>query len=154
MNDAITLNAAITLHLFGTIVWVGGMFFAHMALRPAANELLEPAQRLPLLYRTLSGFFPWVWISIALILGSGYWIFLGLWQGQAGLYVHVMQGIGLLMAGIFTYIYFMPFRLMGQALQEDDLALAGTRMALIRRLIGSNLILGLITSIIGAGKFF
>lgn len=28
------MSVAITLHLLGTIVWVGGMFFAHMALRP------------------------------------------------------------------------------------------------------------------------
>ena len=148
------MTIAITLHLLGTVVWVGGMFFAHMALRPAANELLEPPRRLPLLYRTLSGFFPWVWVSIALILGSGYWIFLGLWGGQAGLYVHLMQGIGLLMTGIFTYIYFKPFRLMGRALQKHNFPLAGAQMVLIRRLIGTNLILGLITTIIGAGKFF
>ncbi len=32
------ISIAITLHLLGTIVWVGGMFFAHMALRPTAAE--------------------------------------------------------------------------------------------------------------------
>lgn len=154
IHGKLMMQTALVLHLLGTIVWVGGMFFAHMALRPAANELLEPAQRLPLLYRTLSGFFPWVWASMVLILGSGYWIFLGLWAGQAGLYVHLMQGIGLIMVGVFVYIYFLPFRKMGQALAKGNFPLAGTRMALIRQLIGTNLILGLIATTVGAGKFF
>ncbi len=148
------LHTALVLHLLGTIVWVGGMFFAHMALRPAANTLLEPPQRLPLMHRVLAGFFPWVWVAIGLILASGYWIFLGLWAGQAGLYVHVMQGIGLVMVLIFCFIYFVPFRGMGRALEAGDLAAAGARMATIRRLIGTNLVLGLVTSVIGAGKFF
>ncbi len=148
------IRIALTLHLLGTIVWVGGMFFAHMALRPAAAAELEPDRRLPLLYRTLSGFFPWVWVSIALILGSGYWIFLGFWGGQAGLYVHVMQGIGLLMTAIFTYIYSVPFSRMGRALAQGEIALAGALMASIRRLIGTNLVLGLITTVIGSGRFF
>ena len=51
------LSVLATLHLLGVVVWVGGMFFAHMALRPAATELLEPPQRLPLLQATLMRFF-------------------------------------------------------------------------------------------------
>ena len=33
------------LHGMAAVAWVGGIFFAYMALRPAANETLEPAQR-------------------------------------------------------------------------------------------------------------
>ncbi len=149
------MQSALLLHILGTIVWVGGMFFAHMALRPAANDLLDPPQRLPLLHRVLSAFFPWVWLSIASILISGFWIFLVLWSGQANLYVHVMMGIGLLMVCIFCYIYFLPFRLMGLALEQRDFSSAGARMAVIRRLIGTNLVLGLITSTIAVvGRLF
>ena len=36
---------AITLHILGAVIWVGGMFFAYMALRPVAAALLEPPQR-------------------------------------------------------------------------------------------------------------
>ena len=36
------------LHLSSAIVWVGGMFFAYVCLRPAAIELLEPPARLRL----------------------------------------------------------------------------------------------------------
>ncbi len=148
------MSVAITLHLFATIVWVGGMFFAHMALRPAASQLLEPPQRLPLLHGVLGRFFPWVWISIVLILGSGYWIFLGILGGQAALHVHLMQGTGLLMVAIFCFIYFVPYRRMGTALKSGDLPVAGARMALIRRLIGINLILGLGTALLGVARPF
>ena len=90
------MSALLMLHLLGTVVWVGGMFFAHMALRPAAAELLTPQQRLPLLRAVLTRFFRWVWLAVLAILASGYWIFLVLWQGQAPLHVHLMQGSGFL----------------------------------------------------------
>lgn len=142
------MSVALVFHLFGVIVWVGGMFFAHMALRPAAAGLLQPPQRLPLLKGVLDRFFLWVWLSIAAILASGYWIFLGLWSGHAGLHVHLMQGTGLLMVSIFLFIYFRPYRRMGDALAADDLPAAAVGMALIRKLIGINLIFGLLTSLI------
>jgi len=50
------------LHVLGAVIWVGGMFFAYMALRPAAASLLEPAQRLPLWQETFRRFFFWVWL--------------------------------------------------------------------------------------------
>lgn len=148
------LLIALALHLLAAMVWVGGMFFAHMALRPAAQELLEPPQRLPLLKRVLDRFFPWVWLAVILILATGYWVFLGPWQGQAGLYVHVMQGLGLVMAALYSFIYFVPYRRMGRALEAGDIPAAGAHMAVIRRIIGINLVLGLITSFIAAAKPF
>ena len=59
------------LHILGFTVWVGGMFFAYMALRPVAALQLEPAQRLPLWAGVFARFFPWVWLTVALILASG-----------------------------------------------------------------------------------
>jgi uncharacterized membrane protein len=44
-------------HVLGVVVWVGGMFLMHFAVRPAAVELLEPPARLPLLTRVLGRFF-------------------------------------------------------------------------------------------------
>ena len=142
------MSIALVFHLLGAIVWVGGMFFAHMALRPAAAELLPTAARLPLLKGVLDRFFRWIWMAIVAILVSGYWIFLGLWKGQAGLHIHLMQGIGLLMVAIFLFIYFRPYRAMGRALEAAELPAAAAEMAIIRRLIGVNLILGLSTSVI------
>jgi uncharacterized membrane protein len=148
------LLTALALHLLAAIVWVGGMFFAHMALRPAVQELLQPPQRLPLLKKVLDRFFPWVWLAVILILITGYWVFLGPWQGQAGLYVHLMQGLGLVMVGLFSFIYFFPYRRMGHALDAGDMPAAGVQMTTIRRIIGINLVLGLITCLIAAAKPF
>ena len=142
------MSVALVVHLLAAIVWVGGMFFAHMALRPAAAELLEPDRRLPLLKRVLDHFFRWVWLAVTAILVSGYWIFLGLWNGLAGMHVHLMQGSGLVMVCIFLFIYLRPYRRMGSALAAGDLGGAAAEMALIRRLIGINLILGLLTVVI------
>ncbi|RLW71843.1 MAG: hypothetical protein B6D71_00030, partial [gamma proteobacterium symbiont of Stewartia floridana] len=68
------MSIALTLHLLAVIVWVGGMFFAHVILRPVLNQQLEPHQRLPLLLKVFDGFFPWVWASVITILASGYWM--------------------------------------------------------------------------------
>jgi len=144
----------ITLHLLGVVVWVGGMFFAHMALRPAAIEVLEPPQRLPLMKRTLDRFFPWVWVAIVLILASGYGILLGILGAQAGIHVHIMHTIALIMVAVFCYIYFLPYKRMGRTLQDGDLPGAGAQLAIIRRMIGINLVLGLATTIIGTAKLF
>ena len=144
---------AATLHLLGVVIWVGGMFFAHMALRPAAAERLQPPQRLPLLHAVLTRFFRWVWLAVVCILASGYWMFFVLYGGQAGLYVHAMQGLGLLMAGIFVFIFLIPYRRMGAALAAADIPGAAKHLALLRRLIGLNLLLGLATTIIGAAKW-
>jgi len=43
---------AVTLHILGAVIWVGGMFFAYMALRPAIVETLEPPFRLKLWVNT------------------------------------------------------------------------------------------------------
>ncbi|MES9968216.1 MAG: CopD family protein [Sedimenticola sp.] len=148
------LTIALTLHLLGTVVWVGGMFFAHMALRPVAAELLEPPQRLPLLKGVLDRFFRWVWLAVVLILVTGYWIFLGPFKGEGALHVLIMLGVGTVMAAIFVYIYSVPYRRMGAALAAGKLPMAGASMAQIRRLIGLNLVLGLITTVIAVAKPF
>ena len=62
---------AITIHLLAAVIWVGGMFFAYMAMRPAA-QFLEPAMQLTLWSNTFKRFFPWVWLSIITILISGF----------------------------------------------------------------------------------
>jgi uncharacterized membrane protein len=67
-------------HVVAAAVWVGGMFFAHFCLRPAAFELLAPPQRLPLMVGALARFFRWVALAIVLLWVSGAWRL-----GQVGL---------------------------------------------------------------------
>ena len=48
---------AIAIHALAAVIWVGGMFFAYMVLRPSAGPLEAPV-RLQLWERVFSRFFP------------------------------------------------------------------------------------------------
>ncbi len=147
-------NLLLTLHILAFTIWVGGMFFAHMALRPAAQATLEPAQRLPLFSRVFDGFFPWVWLAVLLLVASGYWLIFRMGGfAVVGLNVHVMALIGNVMAVIFVYIYFSPYPKLRAAVSSGDLPQAANQLARIRRLIALNLSLGLATIVVAvAGR--
>jgi uncharacterized membrane protein len=70
------------LHLLSIVVWVGGMFFMHVCLRPAAAEALDPPHRLRLLQATMRRFFAVVTGAILIILASGAAL-VGLARGEA-----------------------------------------------------------------------
>ncbi|WP_432239100.1 CopD family protein [Herbaspirillum robiniae] len=135
-------------HLLGLTIWVGGMFFAHMALRPAL-AVLHPEQRLVLMASVLGNFFIWVWIAIALVLGSGLHL-MALMGGHAPPYVHAMAGIGIVMMLIFGHIFFAPFRRLKLYASQQDWDRASRALGQIRRLVGINLCLGLLTIALGA----
>jgi len=146
----------IFLHLLGVTVWVGGMFFAYMVLRPTAAQLLEPPQRLPLWAGTFSRFFPWVWVSVLFILVSGLGMIM-LRGGFAGLpvYIHAMFTLGLVMMLIFTHVFFAPYRRLKRFVAAQDWKAAAAALAQIRILIGVNLSLGLLTILIATlGRAF
>ena len=145
-----SMNLALLAHLLGVIVWVGGMFFAHIALRPAAAELLQPAQRLPLLAGVLGRFFKWVAWSIALILVSGIAVMVMIKGagGRIGVHIHAMTALGILMMGIFFYIRFVPFKRLLLAVAVQDWQAGGAAMAQVRALVGVNLVLGMGTTVI------
>jgi uncharacterized membrane protein len=147
---------AITLHLLAVVVWVGGMFFAYMALRPVAATLLEPPLRLPLWSQTFARFFPWVWAAVILLPLSGYWMIFSVFGGfhSLALYIHVMQGIGWLMIAIFLHVVFAPYRRLKAAVAAGDFAAAGKHLGQIRKLIGLNLLLGLaLTVVASSGRY-
>ncbi len=146
---------AVTLHMLFVTVWVGGMFFAHMCLRPVAVAQLEPPLRLRLWAGVFSRFFPWVWGAVATILLSGLWIIFGVWTygglTSMAVYVQAMLLIGLVMAVIFSVIYFSPYQALKAAVTAENWPQGGAQLARIRRLVGINLILGLTTVAIGSG---
>lgn len=144
---------AITLHILASVVWVGGMFFAYMALRPVAATLLEPPQRLPLWAQTFARFFPWVWGAVILLPATGYWMIVSVFRGfeNVGLHVHIMQTTGIVMILIFLHVYFAPYRRLTRATAASDWSTAGKALGQIRRLIGINLILGLLTVTVATG---
>jgi uncharacterized membrane protein len=150
------MTIGLVVHVLGAIVWVGGMFFAYVALRPVAGEM-EPGPRLVLWQGVFRRFFPWVWASVLGLLLSGYgMLFWGLGGfAGAGLHVHLMQATGLMMIALFLHLYYAPWRRLQRALEHGDQAGAAGQLGQIRRIVAINLALGLITSAIGAsGRYW
>jgi uncharacterized membrane protein len=135
------------LHILGFTIWIGGMFFAYMALRPIAASQLEGPLRMSLWAGVLGKFFPWVWLAIALILGSGLYMMAQI--GRPPLYVTVMFVLGVLMMLIFAHIFFAPYRRLKRSVVEMDGPKGGAALGQIRKLVGTNLVLGLITLTVG-----
>ena len=139
------MRIALWLHVTGVAVWVGGMFFAHMALRPAALSLPPPV-RLPLLAATLANFFRWAGLAIVLVLASGAWMATATGGfGAAGTVVHAMAAIGVVMTLVYAYVATVPFRAMRAAVAASRWEAAGSAMGAIRRLVALNLALGVLT---------
>jgi len=134
-------------HLIGVVVWVGGMFVMHFAVRPAAAAQLPPPQRLPLLATVLGRFFFWVSIAIVAILASGIGLILGAGGfGNAHLSVHVMFVIGLTMMAIYLHIRLAPFPRLQRAIVATDWPTAARNLDTIRKLVLMNLVLGIVTT--------
>ena len=153
--NALTTTALI-LHALSAVVWVGGMFFAHQVLRPAAG-VLDPQPRLLLWSRIFGRFFTWVIVAIILLLASGYTLVFAGFGGfdKVGLHVHLMQGIGILMMVLFFHLYFAPWRRFRLAVAREDWAEGGRQLGQIRTIVTINLVLGLIVVAIGSsGRYW
>ena len=130
------------LHLAAAIVWLGGMAFTLLALRPSLAQIEAPAQRLNLLAQTLGRFFTLVWFCIAVLLGSGLYMLAHAGAQAAPLGWHLMSGIGVLMMLIFGHLYFAPFRRLRRAAAAAQWPEAAAQAGLIARLVGVNFALG------------
>jgi uncharacterized membrane protein len=151
-----SLALALAFHILGAVVWVGGMFAAYVCLRPATGAL-EPPQRLQLWRNFFAKFFPWVWVSVLLLLGSGYYMLFTTFGGFKGalLYIHVMQGIGLLMVALFVWLFHGPWLKFKRAVDAKDWPGAGAQLNGIRQIIVINLPLGLIVAVVGGtGRYW
>ena len=115
------LTVGVAFHVVAAVIWVGGMFFALIVLRPATGPL-EPPVRLALWERVLSSFFLWVWAAVVILLVSGFamviWGFGGF--STVGTYVQVMMGVGILMMLIFGHLYFVPWQRFGRAVDAAE----------------------------------
>ena len=138
-----------SLHILAAVIWVGGMFFAYMALRPAAANLLEPPQRLSLWDGVFTKFFFWVWISIATILLSGYYMIFSHFGGFAGsgMHIHLMHGMGLVMVMLYLHVYFAPYKRLKRLVAEGNFPEAAKNLNTIRKLVAINMTIGLLTFI-------
>jgi len=136
------------LHILGITVWIGGMFFAYMALRPIAASVLQPPQRLQLWNGVFQKFFFWVWPSVLLILASGLYMMAVI--GKPPIYIMVMATLGIVMMLIFGHVFFAGYKRLKRAVAAADWPAGGMALGQIRMLVGVNLILGLVTLATGA----
>jgi uncharacterized membrane protein len=145
------LAIARSVHLLAAVVWVGGMFFAWFALRPAASEL-EASTRVRLWSEVLRRFFAWVWVSVVAVVLSGYWLLFAMGGfGAAGVHIHIMHLLGLVMTAVFLHVYFAPFRRLQRAVDAANVPWAGEQLHQIRILVALNLSLGVLTVLVASG---
>ena len=153
-----TINVlTLVLHVLSVVIWVGGMFFAYVCLRPIAASQLEPPVRLQLWVGVFGKFFPFVWIAVILLPLTGYMMISNLYDGMgnAPLYVHLMNGTGSLMIFVYLHVFFAPYQRLKRAVAAQDWPTGGKALAQIRVLVGVNTALGLLTALIASGgRFF
>jgi uncharacterized membrane protein len=138
----------LALHILCAVIWVGGMFFAYVVLRPSLS-VLEPPQRLLLHTQVFRRFFLVVWHVMPLLLLSGFILLFGFFGGMANVpwNVQAMMGIGIVMAILFMVLVFGPY---ARFRRTTDRARMVANLDSVRKLIGVNLILGLVTVVIAA----
>lgn len=132
------------LHLLGVVVWVGGMAFAYLCLRPAATAL-PTAQRLPLWDDVFARFFPLVWIAVALIVGTGAGMLHEVGFARAPKSWHLMLVTGAVMIAVFVSVWFGPWRALRAAVAGENWAAGAVALNRIRQRVGFNLALGIVT---------
>lgn len=142
------------LHVLAAVIWVGGMFFAWMVLRPAAVSELQPPERLRLWAEVFRRFFHWVWATLVLLPVSG----IGLWHLRfdslvaAPRYVHVMAGLFLVMLALFLRIQLLQLPALKRAIAAQNWPEGGAVLGRIRRLVGINLSLGLVVIALASAR--
>ncbi len=143
-----------SLHLLAAVVWVGGMFFAWMVLRPAAVSALEAPPRLRLWLEVFPRFFYWVWAAVIVLPVTG----VGMLQlrfsgfGNAPRYVDVMTGLFIVMLALFLRIQVLQLPELRRAVTAQEWSNGGAVLGRIRRLVGINLVLGLLVVAIAGAR--
>jgi uncharacterized membrane protein len=137
-------------HLLAVVVWVGGMAFVQLALRPALSTL-PPPQRLVLMNAVLGRFFGAVTVAVVAALASGAWMWADVHQrvadtgGQLRLPPGwaLMAALGVLMAGVFVLIRWRLYPRLQLAVAREEWPVAGQALARIRLWVTVNLVIGL-----------
>ncbi|MFL9815157.1 CopD family protein [Stutzerimonas sp. VN223-3] len=143
-----------SLHVLAAVVWVGGMFFAWMVLRPAAVSELQAPERLKLWAEVFRRFFIWVWVTIAVLPISG----IGMWHmrfdglAAAPRYVHIMAGLFLVMLALFLRIQLLQLPELKRAVAAQNWPEGGAALGRIRKLVGINLLLGLLVVALASAR--
>lgn len=138
------------LHLVAAIVWMGGMAFMLLALKPAAIALLEPQPRARLMGAVWQRFFAMVIVSIVVLLATGTHLYTAAFKaakaatgvGSVALGWNVMLVLGITMMLIFGHIYFAGFKRFKRAVAAGEWPVAAKAAAQVQALVLANFILG------------
>jgi uncharacterized membrane protein len=151
-----TFTLLYVLHLLAALVWVGGMFFAWMILRPAAVAMLQPPERLRLWLEVFVRFFYWVWAAVLVLPVSGLILLHLRFSGfdTAPGYVHAMLGLYLAMLALFLRVSLLQLPQLRRAVEAQDWPTGGAVLGRIRRLVGINLSIGLVIMAIAGARMF
>jgi uncharacterized membrane protein len=145
-SSAWLADCLLAIHLLAAAAWVGGMLYALVVLRPAL-AVLDASARMQLHMQTLKRFFLVVWHAMPLMLLTGWGMIFAVWGGMAHLpwAVNAMQGLAIIMAAVFLWIFFGPWKRLRRAIRPGPEVLSR-----IRQLIAVNLALGTLTIIVAA----
>lgn len=141
----LSFGVSLVLHQLASVVWVGGMFFAHFALRPTLKRALEPPARIQVALGVFRRFFPWVWVCIAVLWVTGGWVSITVLEGKLGPHIITMIGTATVMSLVFAYLYLVPYGRMRLYVEQESWREASVEFARIRQLMAFNLGLGILT---------
>lgn len=104
------IKSLLFLHLFFATLWVGGMAYTLLFLRPSLKSLPEGPKQ-SLVQNLYGRFFLGVWLSILVLFITGF----GLWYGyrkdfSSNFLFHLKLLLFALMVLNFAYIYFFQYR--------------------------------------------
>jgi uncharacterized membrane protein len=133
-----------SIHLLAMFVWLGGMFFTLVCLRPALGVLEPPPQRLRLMNAVLGRFFAAVSWAAGLMLATGVLMLpRGASSGvQPVPAITAMAALGVVMICVFVFVRLVPFRRLQAAIAEGDAPGAAAALNGIRVLVVLNLAIG------------
>ena len=149
------MGLALAVHSLFAAIWVGGMFFAYVCLRPTLAGV-DARMRTTVWAQVLHRFFGYVFLASGLLLGTGLHMIRKLGgMAAVGLHVHLMLGLGLLMMLLALHVWFAPLARLKRAVLAGDVPEAGRRLGQIRLFVGINLAIGLaVIAIASGGRYF
>ena len=149
-NPALMYEIVKLLHLIAGIVWLGGMTFMLVALRPAVMAQMEPQPRARLMAMVWGRFFPLVLGAIVVLFTTGTNLYTTTFRsikaatgaGSVPFGWNLMLVAGLAMMLIFCHIFFAGYRKFKRALARDEWAVVATASTQVHRLMVVNFALG------------
>ena len=145
MHDLVKL-----IHLTAAILWMGGMAFMLIALRPALMAQMEPPSRARLMAEVMRRFFAVVAVSVLALFATGGSLYAAAFRaaraatgvGMVPLGWNLMAVIGVVMMLIFGHIYFAGLTKFKRSVAADAWPLAAKTGAQIHTLVIVNFVLG------------